>query len=226
MFDDAFAAGKAKHTPVIFEDAEPYMFADISQVNSRVYDDEHWKRLHLLLRLINKHPRPTNHVKIYSGGFASWGTGSLEDGVERFWRDILGGSAAVRFHCPPEEKPFDYRTKICIRAAGLMTTMIDPWELSPHMELLSDRSENEAYLAANPGEAYALYFTHGGSVGLDLTDASGTLGVTWISISEGITTRTTSTKVYARTKDSIEGGTVVTLSAPYKGGWVAVLGKK
>ncbi|MCA9215936.1 MAG: hypothetical protein KDB27_22875 [Planctomycetales bacterium] len=226
MFDDAFAADKAKHTPVIFDDGEKYMFADISQVNSQIYDDEHWKRLQLLLRLVDKHPRPTNHVKIYSGGFASFGTGSLEDGVERFWRDILGGSAAVRFHRPPENKPFDYRTKSCIRAARLMTTMIAPWELAPHMELLSDRSNNEAYLAANPGQTYALYFTHGGSVGLDLTDTPGVFGVKWISVSERVTTRTTSAKVYARTKDSIEGGRVVTLSAPYKGGWVAVLVKK
>ena len=82
------------------------------------------------------------------------------------------------------------------------------------------------YLAAKPGETYALYFTHGGSVGLDLTEAPGSFDVKWISVSEGVTTRTTSAKVYAQTKDSIEGGGVVTLSAPYKGGWVAALLKK
>ncbi len=107
-----------------------------------------------------------------------------------------------------------------------MTTMIDLWDISPHMNLLSNRSDNEAYLAAKPGETYALYFTHGGSVGLDLTDAPGTFSVKWISVAEGVTTRTTSAKVYARTKDSIAGGRVVSLSAPYKGGWVGVLVKQ
>ena len=40
-----------------------------------------------------KHPRPLNHVKIYGDGNTSWGSGLPPDGVERFWRDILGGSA-------------------------------------------------------------------------------------------------------------------------------------
>lgn len=31
---------------------------------------------------------------------------------------------------------------------------------------------NEAFLAAKPGEAYALYFTDGCSMGLDLRNAS------------------------------------------------------
>ena len=45
MFDDAYMAEKAKHTSLIFEDSEHYMFADISQVNSRNYDQTHWERL-------------------------------------------------------------------------------------------------------------------------------------------------------------------------------------
>ena len=49
MFDDAFMAEKAKHTPLIFKDAEHYMFADISQVNSRNYDQKHWDSLQWLL---------------------------------------------------------------------------------------------------------------------------------------------------------------------------------
>lgn len=64
MFDDAFRADKAEHTPLIFNDAEHYMFADISQVNSRNYDQTHWDRLQWLLRQVNTHPRPSNHTKI------------------------------------------------------------------------------------------------------------------------------------------------------------------
>ena len=37
-------------------------------------------------------------------------------------------------------------------------------------------------------ESYALYFTDGGSVGLDLSAALGTLEVTWISVSTGVVT--------------------------------------
>jgi hypothetical protein len=228
MFDDAFDADKAEHTPIIFKDAEHYMFADISQVNSQVYDETHWERLQLLLRLVNTHPRPTNHVKIYGGGYSVWGSGAPEDGIERFWRDIFGGSASVRFHRPGpgQGKALNDSRKGSIKAARILESLIKFWDITPQMELLSDRESNEAYLAAKQGECYALYFTHGGSVGLDLSGAPGTYDVTWISVSMGITTRTTCAQVYRLTKKSVQGGRVVTLSAPYKGGWIAAIVKK
>ena len=83
MFDDAFRADKAEHTPTIFNDAKHYMFADISQVNSRNYDETHWEKLQWLLRHVNTQPRPSNHTKIYGSGYKSFGTGGPEDGVER-----------------------------------------------------------------------------------------------------------------------------------------------
>ena len=86
--------GTAVHTPIIFDDAEHYMFADISQVNSRNYDQTHWDSLQWLLQQVNRHPRPSNHTKIYGSGYYRFGTGGPEDGVERFWRNILGGSAS------------------------------------------------------------------------------------------------------------------------------------
>ena len=228
MFDDAFDADKAKHTPIIFRDAEHYMFADISQVNSRIYDDTHWERLLSLLRLVNTHPRPTNHVKIYAGGYSTWGSGAPEDGIERFWRDILAGSASARFHRPGpgEGNALNDSRKGSIKAARILESLIKLWDVTPQMGLLSGRESNEAYLAARPGESYALYFTHGGSVGLDLSGAPGSFDVTWISISMGMTTRTTSAQVYRLTEKTIAGGRVVKLSAPYKGGWVAAIVKK
>ena len=86
MFDDAFQGAEAKHTPRIFEDAEHYMFADISQVNSRNFDELHWDRLLWLLDQVNKHPRPSNHTKIYGSGYKSFGSGGPEDRyTERLW---------------------------------------------------------------------------------------------------------------------------------------------
>ncbi len=228
MFDDAFDADKAKHTPIIFKDAKHYMFADISQVNSRVYDDTHWERLQLLLQLVNTHPRPTNHVKIYAGGYTSWGSGSPQDGIERFWRNLLGGSASVRFHRPGlnEGSALNDLRKGSLKAARILESMIKLWEVTPHMDLLSDRESNEAYLAAKPGKYYAVYFTHGGSVGLDLTNAKGAFEITWISVTQGMTTDTTSARLYGRTPNTLTGGRILRLSAPYKGGWVAAIVKK
>ncbi len=226
MFDDAFLGDKAKHTPFIFTDMEHYMFADISQVNSRNFDQTHWEKLQWLLKQVNAHPRPCNHTKIYGSGYHGFGTGGPEDGVERFWRNILGGSASVRFHRPDSGNGLNDFAKASIRAARILESQIKFWEISPRMDLLSNRVTNEAYLAAKPGECYALYFTNGGSVGLDLTDAKGTFAVTWISISMGVTTRTTETSGARQTRNTIEGGRIVTLTAPYKGGWVAAIVKQ
>ncbi len=226
MFDDAYQAAKAKHTPIIFDDPTNYMFADISQVNSRNYGETHWERLQWLLRQVNRHPRPCNHTKIYGSGYYRFGTGGPEDGVERFWRNILGGSASARFHRPDAGNGLNDFAKASIKAARHLEGQIKLWDITPQMDLLSERESNEAYLAAQPGKSYALYFTDGGSVGLDLSDAQSVFEVTWISVSMGLSTRTSATGGYRQTPKTIQGGRVVTLSAPYQGGWVAALVRK
>jgi len=227
MFDDAFQAEKAKHTPLIFNDPKHYMFADISQVNSRNYDQTHWDRLQWLLQQVNKtHPRPSNHTKIYGSGYYTFGTGGPEDGVERFWRNILGGSASARFHRSDAGNGLNDFAKGAIKAARLLEGQIKLWDVTPQMDLLSQRESNEAYLAARPGQSYAIYFPNGGSVGLDLSDAPGTFGITWISVSMGVVTQSSATGGYRLMKKTLQGGHVVTISAPYKGGWVAAVVKK
>lgn len=226
MFDDAYLGAEAKHTAVVFDDPEHYMFAEISQVNSRNFDESHWSRLQDLLLRINRHPRPSNHVKIYGSGYRGFGTGGPEDGIERFWRNVLGGSASARFHRSDGGNGLNDLAKASIRAARLLENRLKFWEISPRMELLSDRESNEAYLAAKPGESYALYFTYGGSVRLDLSAAPGVFDVIWISVAMGIEVATSQTGKYRPVDRTIEGGRIVTLTAPYKGGWVAALTRK
>ena len=226
MFDDAFEAEKAKHTPLIFNDPEHYMFADISQVNSRNFDQAHWDALQWLLRQVDKHPRPSNHTKIYGSGYKTFGTGGPEDGVERFWRNIIGGSASSRFHRPDSGNGLNDFAQASIKAARILESLMKFWDITPQMDLLSDRESNEAYLAAMPGKSYAIYFTDGGSVGLDLSGAPGSFDVTWISVSMGVTTQSSAAGGYRLMSKTIQGGRVVTLSAPYKGGWVVALVKK
>lgn len=218
MWDDAFQGEKAEHTPIIFTDPEHYMFADISQVNSRNFDEDHWRVLLWLIQQVNNgKPRPCNHTKIYGGGYHSFGTGGLQDGVERFWRNILGGSASSRFHRPPSGNGLNDRAKASIQAARLLESVIKLWDIEPHMELLEDRRPNEAYLAAKPGEQYAVYFTYGGAVRLNRSDAKGTFTLRWISVTEG---------TWWGKEEPVEGGSVVKITAPFKGGWVAAIVKK
>lgn len=79
------------------------------------------------------------------------------------------------------------------------------------MELLSDRAPNEAYLPAKPGACYALYFTNGGSVSLDLTEAPGTFGITWISVAMGVVVTNSQAATYDTRPKVVEGGRVVTI---------------
>ena len=96
------------------------------------------------------------------------------------------------------------------------------------MELLSERQPNEAFLAARPGDQYALYFTDGGSVGLDLRNHPGFYKLTWVSITEGRTVKDIVRPIpdpAGKYKETvrIQGCSIVTITAPYQGGWVAVI---
>jgi CheY-like chemotaxis protein len=50
------------------------------------------------------------------------------------------------------------------------------------MPIIGINADVIRYTKEKPGEQYALYFTNGGSVGLDLSDATGTFDVTWIIV--------------------------------------------
>lgn len=75
---------------------EIYDFIDISQ-NSRQLDDTHWERLQWVRTYINDHPRPVNHTKTYGSDDRNRTDGDVH-GIKRFWRNIIGGAASVRFH--------------------------------------------------------------------------------------------------------------------------------
>jgi hypothetical protein len=226
MFDDVYAPKKSAMLRQAFNDPQMYPFLDVSQVNSRTYDEGHWENVLWIAQQREAHPRPMNNTKIYGGGYARFGTGGPEDGIERFWRDILGGAASARFHRPDSGNGLNDLAKASIQAARLLEGQIKFWEITPHMELLSDREPNEAYLAAQPGKRYALYFTNGGSVGLDLTKAPGTYNITWISVSMGRVVENSQASSYGKTDKTLQGGGIVTLTAPFKGGWVAAIVKK
>ena len=226
MFDDVWTPQKSAKLRQAFDDPQMYPFLDVSQVNSRSYDDGHWENVLWIAQQREAQPRPMNHTKIYGSGYARFGTGGPEDGIERFWRDILGGSASARFHRPDSGNGLNDLAKASIQAARLLEQRIKFWEVTPHMELLSDREPNEAYLAAKPGESYALYLTNGGSVTLDLSRAPSTFEITWISVSMGRVVQNSQSNGYQRHEKTLEGGRAVSLTAPFKGGWVAALVRK
>jgi len=84
------------------------------------------------------------------------------------------------------------------------------------MDLLSERESDEAYLSARAGKQYVLYFTEGGSVGLDLKEHRAKFRLRWINIRTGDWADSA----------TISGGKVVTIKAPDKDPWVATIVKQ
>lgn len=191
---------------------ERYDFADVSQ-NNQKKGQEHWDNFQWVRAHIAGKPRPLNTVKTYGADTGRYGNN--RDGVERWWRHIIGGAASARFHRPDSGLGLSVPAQASIRAARKLESLIKLWEVEPANELLSDRSVNEAYLAARPGEAYALYFTDSGSVKLDLKRFPGPFDVRWIDINTGNWGK----------RESREGGDLRTISAPGSGHWVAAIVK-
>jgi len=213
MFDDVWKPEQSEFLPEAVERADLYEFLDISQINSRNFGQDHWDRLMFIVELVEPKPRPLNNTKIYSAGETSFGSGTPKDGVERFWRNLIGGAASCRFHRPTSGIGLNEIAVACIRSAREAEALVPFWTVEPAMDRLGDREENEAYLAAAPGRAYVLFFTDGGSVTLDLEDAPETFEGTWIDVSSGERTGSI----------SLDGGSAAGIEAPGPGPWVLAL---
>ena len=189
---------------------ERYDFADVSQNNQKKgqvhWDNFQWVRQHLADR-----PCPLNTVKTYGADGGRFGDN--RDGIERWWRHVIGGVAAARFHRPDSGLGLSEPAVASIRAARKLESLIRLWDVEAANELLSDREDNEAYLAAQPGQRYVLYFTRGGAVSLDLRQHPITFQLKWINIATGEWDRV----------EVVRGGGLVSIAAPDQGPWVAGL---
>jgi len=186
---------------------ERYDFADVSQ-NNQKKGQEHWDNFQWVRKHLAAQPRPLNTVKTYGADGGRFGNN--QDGLERWWRHVIGGAASARFHRPDSGLGLSEPAANSIRAARKLETLVRLWDLEPAHELLREREDNEAYAAAKPDVAYAMYFTNGGTVGLDLSQARGTFDVRWIDIRAGDWGR----------RETVEGGSTVTFRAPAPGHWL------
>ena len=195
-----------------FDHPELYAFVDVSQ-NNHNKGQKHWDNLQTVRRYIAKHPRPINTVKIYGADTGRFG--NSRDGEERFWRNILGGNASTRFHRPDSGLGLGDRAKPHIRSMRLLTSELDIFRCTPDVtsKLLTDRSENEAYLTSVSGRQYALYFPNGGDVKLDLSKVKGSFSLKWLDIAKSRWVG----------RETVQGGSRVSLNAPGTGHWACLL---
>ncbi|NLH98212.1 MAG: hypothetical protein GX446_01830 [Chthonomonadales bacterium] len=189
---------------------ELYNFVDVSQ-NNHNKGQTHWDRFQQVRAYISRRPRPINTVKTYGAAGGPFGSGA--DGIERWWRHFIGGAAGVRFHRPDSGIGLSEPAIASIKAGRLLESRVKPWLTEPANHLLNDRTPDEAYLTAKPGELYALYFPRAGSVGLDMNGVRGDFTLRWIDIGKGEWGPT------AR----ITGGSVVPITTPGAGMWAATV---
>jgi hypothetical protein len=202
---------KAERHKQTFDHPELYDFVDVSQ-NNHNRGEPHWNNFLYVRQYLAGQPRPMNTTKTYGADGNKFGH-TDQDGIERFWRHLLAGAASLRFHRPDSGLGLNDKAVAAIRAARKLESKIPLWSLRPANELLSDRAANEAYLAAAPGRAYALYFPTRGEVRLDLAAAPGNWVAHWINIDSG----------EWGPNNPVAGGQQAALSPPEQGNWAAAI---
>ncbi|HOC69973.1 MAG: hypothetical protein BWX80_03165 [Candidatus Hydrogenedentes bacterium ADurb.Bin101] len=182
MWDDwDLASPMHKRT---FDHPEWYDFVDVSQ-NTHVKGRENWDRLLQVREYLNAAPRPMNTTKIYGADGNKFGD-TAQDGIERFWRHLLAGAASVRFHRPDAGLGLSDKATASIQAARKLMSKLPLWTLTPSEALLSECEPNEAYAAASPGHAYAVYFPAGGGrVTLNTPGVKGRFILFWVDVDSG-----------------------------------------
>ncbi len=200
----------------LLHDREHYDFFEISQNNAN-NDQRHYDLALSIREQVADNPKPLNNVKIYGGNIGSWTT-SVEEGTRRFWRSVFAGCASVRFHREGPSKQFfgiglSELAQTHIKSMRMFADEFEVFKAEPANQLLTDREPNEAYCMAKPGKQYAVYFTDGGNVNLDLSNASGSWNLKWLDIRanrwlDGVT---------------IDSDDFFPLKTPDSGQWVALL---
>jgi hypothetical protein len=199
---------------------EIFPYFEASQ-NSAILGQKNWDNLQFAYNYLSKKTRPINHAKIYGADTSLWEKSTTRHASECFWRNIVGGSASSRFHRPPYGMGLSKDSQAHIKSMRLLTAELDIFNAVPDSKsrLLSNRGDNEAYLTYSPGRQYAVYFTNGGAVDLDLSEAKGSFVIRWLDIAKSRWHSGRKAKV-------VKGGQKVTLRVPGKGHWAALIERR
>jgi len=216
LLTDMFLSINADKVRNIYN-SDVYDYVDISQVNGNAPGEDHWDRVKGMIDAAGEVHKLLHMTKMYGADTApgKW-EGNTDNVIGEMWRGLIAGVACARFHRPPWGLGLTTQAKSCIAAVRKIESKVKFWDVEPRLDLLKNRQTDEAYLAANPGQAYILYFTAGGSgsVGLDLTDhANKDFDLSWVDIGSGEWGATA----------TVSGGSTVTINRPGPGHWAAAI---
>jgi hypothetical protein len=209
MWDDwDITAERHRHT---LDHPERYDYADLSQ-NNHNSGALHWRRARWAIEYVGSRPRPINAVKTYGADGNRFGH-TDQDGLERFFRHILAGFAAARFHRPDSGLGLNAKAQSAIATVRRLESIVPVWELSAAGEVLSNGQNGEVYTATASRGRRILYFPAGGRAAL----TPGDYEVAWVGPG-GVLRRERLANPAASGDESI--------AAPDQGHWFAVLQKR
>jgi hypothetical protein len=160
----------------VISNGDLFDYVDISQNNQDskgARGKAHWDNLMFLRAKIASYgPIPMNNVKMYGAtdGNTNYSAGTELEAMDRFWRNIVGGCASARFHRPSYPRKrwgsgLNERVQTNLKAMDMLLEKLDIYSCTPHNDLISSNvavpSTMEAYVTANIGKQYAIYFPPG-----------------------------------------------------------------
>jgi hypothetical protein len=182
---------------------ELYDFIEVSQ-NNHSNGRTHWENLRTFREHLDDKPRPLNSIKIYGADGNAFGH-SDQQALERFWRNLLAGVAAARFHRPQSGLGLSDKAVTAIRAARLLESEVPFWTLVP-LPLQGSEEEPRFYEARSADGARVLYFP-AGKAGPGPSAERGTLR--WLNLD--------------RAAWEPEAKLTGAVTPPNSGNWIAVL---
>ena len=153
----------------VLSNRDIYSFVEISQ-NSQdskgARGRAHWENVvkwKRIIRLSEGGPMPMNNEKIYGADDGrNYSAGSGKEAEDRFWKNIFGGAASVRFHRPEGSwgSGLTERAQKNIKAMTLFLKAFDVFSAGTY-EGIKYVGDSEGYAMANLGKEYAVYFPAG-----------------------------------------------------------------
>jgi hypothetical protein len=218
-----------------FDTPARYGFVDISQ-NNHLRGDLHWRMLQWVRSYLAKtEARPINNVKIYGAGRPAHAAtvsglkrllgraptmdstndyGSSHEAAARWWRNLIGGAAAVRFHRPASGIGLNEQAQQHMRSTSLLLKAFDIIRAIPDTDhsTLFDRDADEAYATRIADGSSAVYFPNGGNIRL-VIPREGDFTVRWLSIDKASWVSSETRRV----------SRLVSLTTPADGHWIALV---
>jgi hypothetical protein len=210
MWDD-WDVTTARHRQTL-DHPDLYDFADLSQNNHHA-GRQHWRNALWVRQYVAGRPRPLNAVKTYGADGNRFGH-TDRDGLERFFRHVLAGFAAVRFHRPDSGLGLKPKAQSAIAAVRALESVIGFLDLTPSGDVLSNGRAGDVYTSMAGPTRRVLYFPSGGQTTLPL--APGQYELVWIGL-QGLR---------PRERLVASGGADQAIVAPDGGHWFAVLQKR